>query len=71
MSGTQKRFKKCLIRDRTFHEVDDENRKIKDGQLKLTDIDSVIALKDKAFAAIPVKEFIETCHEKLFWNVSN
>jgi hypothetical protein len=68
-TGT-KTFKKAMIRDRVFHEVDDSNKKIKDGQLNLKEIEGVISLVDKKFTVVDTDKFLEEAHSKMFWGAA-
>ena len=67
MSG-KKDFKKCSIRDRSFIEVDDSNRKISSNALKLGDIEGVISITNGTFNVKPVQDWLEEAQEKIFWN---
>jgi hypothetical protein len=67
-NGQTKRFKKCMIRDRVFIEVDEDNRKIRGApQLNLRDIDSVVSIRDNTFQAVPVNEWLEEFQSTLAW----
>jgi hypothetical protein len=63
----KKFFKKCVIRDRTFFEVDEHNKKISKNPIPLSEIEGVISLINNTFGVKNVTEWLEEAQNKLFW----
>lgn len=63
----KKVFKKCLIRDRTFIEVDDECRKVSNGVVKASDVDGVISLQGGKFQVVKTNDWLDEAQNKNFW----
>jgi hypothetical protein len=69
MQSANRTFKKCMVRDRVFAEVDETNKKIPNGILKTTDIASVIWIgKDGVPTPMPPNDYLNEMHDNMFYN---
>jgi len=64
----KKTFSKLMIRDRTFFEIDDKNKKKPDGNRKISEIEGILSLKDGKFQVVPTQAWLEQAQNCNFWN---
>ena len=62
---------KTFIRDRRFHEVREDNKKIDGGELRSSNIKSVIWLKGGKACEMALDKWIALAEENDFWNINN
>ena len=66
-SGSTRVFKKCMIRDRTFVEIDTSCKKVSGGNLKASEVEGVISFKEGKFQVVPTNEWLDTAQAASFW----
>jgi hypothetical protein len=66
-SDGKKKFEKLMIRDRTFFQIDEKNKKVPDGNRKISEIEGVLSLKDGKFQVVPTAAWLEQAQSANFW----
>jgi hypothetical protein len=66
-SDGKKIFEKGMIRDRTFFKIDERNKKVPDGNRKISDIEGVLWLMDGKFQVVPTNKWLEEAQSANFW----
>jgi len=65
----KKVFEKVMIRDRTFFEIDEINKKKPNGNRKVSEIEGVLSLKDGKFQVVPTQAWLDQAQNNNFWGV--
>jgi hypothetical protein len=57
-----------MIRDRTFFEVDWDNKKLPNGNKRISEVEGVLSMQDGKFQVVPTSTFLEKAQNENFWS---